>query len=583
MYATNEQNSLYTDEIKYYDQLHKEKYRDKNQTHKEHSELLANNLSSDSGHKSKLFNMVWNHRFLAGGRVQTAFGATQREVSPFSCAVSLKIEDSMKSIGLAHYEALQILRLGTGIGYNFSHLRPSGALIKKLGTNSCGPIRFIDHFDDMASLITSAGHRRGAQMAILNVDHPDIEHFIDAKMEKGRFSFFNFSVGISDKFMEAVNEDLSWDLIHEGTIYTTKSARDLWFKIINNAYESAEPGLVFLDRMNKENNLYYCEQIEATNPCSEQPLPPHGVCTLGSFNLVGYLIKDNKDFIFDYNTYVDDIKQIVEAYDNIFEDAKYAIPEHEEEAKNKRRIGLGLTGIANAIELLEDKPCYGEKNFCDILDDLAKTLTYVAYETSIELSKKKGPFKLFDPIKYTGSKFVQTLPMDIQRKIEMHGIRNSHLISYAPCGTISQCAWNVSSGVEPVFYHEVDRKVHLKDGKINVTLRDFAYREHNFKGKTLEECSIEDHLNVAEIVQKYCDSSVSKTINVKNDCSYEEYQETYKRAYNLGLKGITVFRPTELRGAVITKAVETVEIPKDHKDHTVVCFDGLCERNSAHT
>lgn len=564
-------------EFVYYNQLHKEKYRDSNQSKLEHDLTLAKRLSSNAQHYAKISDAIRNNRFLCAGRIQAALGAQEREVSPFNCSVSQRIDDSMDSIMAALSNAAKILRLGTGIGYNFSHLRPKGAEIKKLKTESSGPLSFMCMFDVMASTIASSGHRRGAQMGIMNVSHPDIEAFIDAKMQRDAYRQFNLSVGITDDFMEAVAQNKTWDLVFGEKIYKKVSARALWEKITRNAYNSAEPGIIFIDRLNDLNNLHYCETMEATNPCAEQPLPPYGLCTLGSFNLVGYIQQQgfSNKFNFDYQAFVQDIHTFVEAYDNIFDSAVYAIPEHREEALSKRRIGLGFTGIANAIELMCGEACYGEPEFCDYLDTICSVLRDEAYEASANLAKERGAFGLYRS-EYLNSKFIATLPVALQAKISKHGIRNSHLISYAPCGTISQVAGNVSSGVEPIFYHEVQRDVFMKDGKRSVTLKDYAYRRYGFKGKTLDECSVQDHMAVAETIQKYCDSSISKTVNVAANCSYEDYSQIYLQAHKLGLKGITVYRPTELRGAVITEA------KKDEKAGAMVdfssahCANGAC-------
>lgn len=566
-----------SDEFSYYDQLHQEKYRDTNQSKDNHNTQIALKLGSTELHQLELQESLQNDRFLPAGRVQAAIGAQEREVSPFNCSVSQRIDDSMDSIMGALGNAAKILRLGTGIGYNFSNLRPKGSEIKKLKTESSGPLSFMKIFDVMASTIASSGHRRGAQMGIMNVNHPDIEAFIDAKMAKDAYRQFNLSVGISDKFMEAVKEDAEWQLDHSGTIYKTIRARYLWEKITKNAYISAEPGIIFIDRLNDMNNLHYCEEIEATNPCAEQPLPPYGLCMLGSFNLVSYLkIRRGANPIFDYETFAGDIHSWVEAYDNIFDNAVYAIPEHKQEALNKRRIGLGFTGIANAIEMLHGEANYGSEIFCATLNVICETLRNRVYLASINLAKTRGAFPLFDADKYCESKFVKTLPITIQKQIKKYGIRNSHLISYAPCGTISQVAGNVSSGVEPIFYHEVSRDVHMKDGKVNVTLQDYNYRTYGFKGKTLEQCSVEDHLRVADTIQKHCDSAISKTVNVASNCNYEDYKEIYIQAHKLGLKGITVYRPTELRGSVITEAKkeQTNVVEKDFVG--AHCANGMC-------
>lgn len=573
-------NNKYLKELEYFNNLHSVKYKDKNQTREEHCQQLAHNLSSDYTHYTKLYDILYYNRFLPAGRVQAALGTVGRDVSPFNCSVSQKIDDSMQSILAAHSNAAMVLRLGTGIGYNFSHLRPEFAEIKTLKVGSSGTLSFINMFDAMCGTIRSAGHRRGAQMAILNVDHPDIEKFIDAKLEKGKFTNFNFSVGVSDEFMDAVQKDSMWALKHNGKTYKEVRAGYLWEKIIHNAYNSAEPGIINLSRLNSHNNLWYCEQIEATNPCSEQPLPPYGLCLLGSFNLPAYLYRKEDKVHFDSSIFIKDISTIVEAYDNIFDEATYAIPEHEEEALNKRRIGLGLTGIANAIELMLNLPSYGNEEFCLVLDKISRSLAILAYKASIELAKKRGAFKVFDKDKYlSGDSFAAYLPSEVKDDIYKYGIRNSHLISYAPCGTISQIARNVSSGVEPVFHYQMDRVVDMPEGKNTYTISDFAYREYNFKGKTLEQCSIEDHLNVAEICQRNCDSAVSKTINVASNCSFAEYKHVYMEAYKRGIKGITVYRPNDLRGAVIKEANlpnggwVQLELPFE-----TTCVNGACER-----
>lgn len=572
MLSPNMTSMSLSQEMKYYDQLHHEKYRDENQTKLVHNKVLSATMGSNKKHSDKLYDSLHNNRFLPAGRIQAALGATEREVSPFNCAVSQHIEDSMDSIMAAVSNAAKILRLGTGIGYNFSNLRPRGAEIKKLKTQSSGPLSFMKIFDVMASTIASSGHRRGAQMGIMNVSHPDIEAFISAKMEKNAYRQFNFSVGITDDFMRCVQSNGEWPLQFIGRVYKTVKAKYLWEQITRSAFESAEPGIIFIDRLNDQNNLYYCESIEATNPCAEQPLPPYGVCTLGSFNLVGYLGHQNGERIFDIHTFKKDIHTWVEAYDNIFENAVYAIPEHREEAISKRRIGLGFTGIANAVEYLCGKPNYGSVQFCKILDMLCKTLRDEAYHASIVLARSRGSFSKYDK-RYNESKFIKSLPNDIQENLSEYGIRNSHLISYAPCGTISQCAGNVSSGVEPVFYHEMQRDVYMKEGKINVTLQDYMIREHNFKGKTLSKCSVEDHMRVAETIQKYCDSSISKTVNVSPDCSYEEYAQIYIQAHKLGLKGITVFKPNEIRGEVIKESRKSDVVADMNNLH---CANGAC-------
>lgn len=561
-------------ELQYYDQLHAEKYRDKNQSFEAHCLAFAHNVASNQRHAEQIFSILISHKFLPAGRVQAAMGAKEREVSAFNCSVSQRIEDDITSIMDAVGQAAKILRLGTGVGYNFSHIRPKGALIVKLQTEASGPVSFMNIYDAMASTIASSGHRRGAQMGILSVEHPDIELFIDAKNEPGKFRQFNLSVGVTDAFMEALENDADWNLTFDGKVYKTVRASYLWEKIMSSAYHTAEPGVIFLDRINKENNLKYCEEIEATNPCSEQPLPPYGLCLLGSFNLIRY-VKGNK---FNYSEFKKHIAIMVEAYDNIFEKSVYAIPEHEKEAISKRRMGIGLTGIANAIEFMVGKPSYGSDEFNKIFDKIAKTLRDQCYQTSAELAVERGAFAKFSQ-EYLNSPFIKRLPKAIRDMIAKTGIRNSHLLSYAPCGTISQTAHNVSSGVEPIFFHSVSRMVHMKEGQIKITLSDYNLRNFGFKGKTLEDCSIQDHISVAAIAQKYCDSAVSKTINVATSCTYDAYQKIYLDAYYNGSKGITVFRPTELRGAVIVSS-SAPTVQKNKKEYVYgesgSCANGVC-------
>jgi len=403
-------------------------------------------------------------------------------------------------------------------------------------------------------------------LGIMNVSHPDIEAFIDAKMEKGTYRQFNLSVGITDEFMRAVEKQEQWPLTFNDRTYKTVEAVVLWEKITRNAYNSAEPGIIFIDRLNDQNNLYYCERIEATNPCAEQPLPPYGLCTLGSFNLVKYVDLQHET-CFNLNLLKQDIHAWTEAYDNIFDNATYAIPEHKTEALNKRRIGLGFTGIANAIEIVVGKGCYGSWEFVCLLEILCKVLRDEAYAASVALARQRGSFPLYSSA-FCDSKFIKCLPDQLQEDICKYGIRNSHLISYAPCGTISQCAGNISSGVEPIFHHEVQRDVYMKEGKVNVTLMDYNTRNYGFKGKTLDECSVADHMRVASTIQRYCDSAVSKTVNVASNCTYSEYEQIYREAHRLGLKGITVYRPNDIRGIVIKK--------KEKEDVTTQPASGYC-------
>lgn len=533
------------------DDLHSQKYRDPGQSKEEHAAKLAATLQSNPTHGQKLLDLFVSDRFLPAGRVQAA-GGSSRNSSFFNCNVSGTIEDSMESIMENLKQAMLTLRLGTGIGYDFSNIRPRGAPISTLKSEASGPLSFMDVFDAGCKTIHMS-HRRGAQMGMLRVDHPDILHFIDAKLEK-RFSTFNLSVSITDRFMDALRCNENYMLNHAGTYYDTLPASEVWDKITRNAYNSAEPGMIFIDRINAENNLYYCETIAATNPCSEQPLPPYGLCLLGSFNLPKYLsVESGSYYVWNTDQLNEDVRAVVEAYDNIFERSIYALPQQQIEAVTKRRIGLGFTGIANAIEIMLGRAAYGDTQFNATFRSIADTFRHFVYEASVRLAAERGSFQLFDKEKYLHAAFIKKLPPYIRDGIAKYGIRNSHLISYAPCGTISLTGGNLSSGVEPVFYPTTKRKVIMNGGQETfINVQDYALREYGILGKTLEQCTIQDHLGVHEIAQEFCDSSVSKTINVPPSITFEDYQNVWLDAYERGAKGLTVYRPNEIRAPIIT-------------------------------
>lgn len=405
------------------------KYLLKGETFKEGCTRVASSLSDNHDHFLEFREALLEQRFLPAGRIQASMGAP-RETTPYNCFVSRTIEDSMSGITTALAEAAETMRLGGGIGYDFSTLRPKGDTIVSLDSKSSGPLSFMNIYDALCKTISSAGHRRGAQMGVLRVDHPDIEEFIQAKTNSGNLTMFNISVGITDKFMEAVKKDTMFDLVFEGRVYKQVRAKNLWEKILRNTWDWAEPGVLFIDRINKKNNLYYCETISATNPCGEQPLPPYGACLLGSFNLTKYITEEG----FDYGLLSKDIPNVVRAMDNIVDRAIYPLEMQKESALSKRRMGLGLTGVANAFEYL-DLP-YGSEEFKAELSYFMAWFRDTVYWASINLAKEKGSFPLFDKEKYLESEFIKTLPFYIKEEIRNHGIRNSHLLSIAPTGTI---------------------------------------------------------------------------------------------------------------------------------------------------
>jgi len=476
---------------------------------------------------------------MGGGRTQAAVG-NPRKVTAFNCYVSGTINDSMEDIMAKATEAAETMRMGGGIGYDFSTLRPRGDRIVSLDSKSSGPISFMGIYDAICRTIASAGHRRGAQMGVLRVDHPDIEEFIRAKQNDHALKGFNISVGVTDEFMRAVESGSMFSLKYEGKTYKQVHAPSLWEEIMRSTWDWAEPGILFIDRINEMNNLYYCETIAATNPCGEQPLPPYGACLLGSFNLTKYIVFSTElGAYFDYELFKHDIPIVVRAMDNIHDETIFPLEAQALESRNKRRMGLGLTGVANAGEVLGFP--YGSKEFNEWFVEIMSVFSEYCYWASVDLAKEKGPFPLFDAEFYGASAFVRTLPMDLQEAIKTHGIRNSHLLSIAPTGTISICADNVSSGIEPVFSHSYDRTVQHFDGPVIEKVTDYGYREWGVKGKTANECTAIEHLTVLAIASRFVDSAVSKTINVSPNMPWDEFKDIYMKAWHYGCKGVTTF------------------------------------------
>lgn len=481
-----------------------------------------------------------------------------------NCFVSGTIADDFDDIMEKAKEAGHTMRLGGGIGYDFSTLRPRGSIIKSLGSQSSGPVSFMAIYDTICGTISSAGHRRGAQMGVLRVDHPDILEFVHSKRNSNSLTRFNISVGITDTFMKAVKNDTEYSLKFKGKTYNKLKARTVWDAIMRSTWDWAEPGVLFIDRINDWNNLYYCENIAATNPCGEQPLPPYGACLLGSFNLVKYT---GPKRLFRDDLLQEDVRHIVRAMDNIIDIGIYPLPQQEEEGKSKRRMGLGVTGLANTLEYL-GKP-YGSESFLEFMEEILSIIQIEAYNTSIELAKEKGPFPLFDKERYLKGKFIQTLPSIIKEGITENGIRNSHLLSIAPTGTISLVADNVSSGIEPIFSYEYNRTIQEYDGPKIETIQDYGYRVWGIKGRTANEVTAQEHIAVLTTAQKYVDSSVSKTCNVGVDVTWEEFKNIYMTAYDNGAKGCTTFRAAGKREGIL-KETEKEYISDD--DTVEICM-----------
>ena len=535
-------------------EIHAMKYRSEGESFSEACARFANALADDPVHFRKLYNILLNMRFLGGGRTQAAIGST-RKVTAFNCFVSGTIEDSMSSIMQRATEAAETMRMGGGIGYDFSTLRPRGDTIVSLDSKSSGPVSFMGIFNAVCDTISSAGHRRGAQMAVMRVDHPDIEEFIRAKQNDDRFRAFNISVGITDAFMLAVRDGAEFELRFGGRVYKKIDARALWEEIMRSTWEWAEPGVLFIDRINQMNNLYYCETIAATNPCGEQPLPPYGACLLGSFNLTKYLrpALEGGGHSFDLQQFIEDIPVVVRAMDNIHDNTFFPLPQQAKESKLKRRMGLGVTGLANAGEVLGYP--YGSPEFLEFTSKVMAVLRDTAYASSAMLAAEKGTFPLYEEA-YLSGKFIRGLPESVQSLIKKHGIRNSHLLSVAPTGTISLSADNISSGIEPVFSHYYDRTIQTFDGPKVERVEDWAYREFGIKGRTSTECTAMEHLSVLAAVQHYVDSSCSKTINVDPNTPWKAFKEIYTTAWEAGAKGCTTFNPGGKRFGILNEVKE---------------------------
>ena len=530
------------------------KYRQDGESFDDKVKRMAGALNDTPEHQLELEDIFGNMRFLPAGRVQNAMGS-RRITTAFNCFVSGVIEDNMKSIMKRAAEAAETMRKGGGIGYDFSRLRPRGDHINSLDSQSSGPVSFMGIFDAVCQTIASSGHRRGAQMGVLRVDHPDILDFIRAKRNSDKLTGFNISVGITDAFMEALDNNTEYELLFDGVVRGTLSAQMVWDEIMNSTWDWAEPGVLFIDRIQEMNNLWYCETIEATNPCGEQPLPPQGACLLGSFNLVKYLDKNAGNYTFNFTQFKKDIPHVVRAMDNIIDRTIYPLKEQSDEAKDKRRMGLGVTALANAGELLGYP--YASPDFLNWTEKVFACLRDNCYKASALLAKEKGAFPMYRP-EYLKSNFVRTLPASVKKEIREYGIRNSHLTSIAPTGTISLVADNVTGGIEPVFSHYYDRTIQTFEGPRVERVEDYAY-SRGVAGRTSSDISVQDHLAVLLLSQHYIDSACSKTCNVGDDVSYEDFKQVYVDAWKGGAKGCTTFRISGKRFGIFNETVEAEE------------------------
>ncbi|HEY3911809.1 MAG TPA: adenosylcobalamin-dependent ribonucleoside-diphosphate reductase [Stellaceae bacterium] len=514
----------------------------------------------------QFYQAMTDFKFLPAGRVVAGAGSS-RSVTLFNCFVMGTIPDDMGGIFAHLREAALTMQQGGGIGYDFSSLRPRGAPVKGVGADASGPLSFMDVWDAMCRTIMSAGYRRGAMMATLRCDHPDIEAFIEAKREPGRLRMFNLSVLVTDAFMQAVAENAPWELSFAGAVARVLPARELWDKIMRATYAYAEPGVIFIDRINRKNNLWYCETIHATNPCGEQPLPPYGACLLGSINLARLVAAPfTPQARLDLDRLRALVPDCVRMMDNIVDISQFPLSEQRHEAAAKRRIGLGVTGLADALILCGLR--YGSAAAVAAAEEWLGAIEREAYLSSAALAAEKGAFPLFDRDRYLEGETVAALDRDVRDAIARHGIRNALLTSVAPTGTISLFADNVSSGIEPVFSFRHSRNLLMPDGsRREEEVEDYAHRVfRRIRGEAAplpdyfvdaQVLTPEDHLVMQAAVQKHVDSSISKTINLPADIPFERFKEVYREAYALGCKGCTTYRPNEVTGAVLAAAPET--------------------------
>ncbi len=508
------------------------------------------------------YQLMVDYKFLPAGRILAGAG-TGRDVTLFNCFVMGRAQDSISGIFEELKHAALAMQQGGGIGQDFSTIRPKGAEVKSIGADASGPISFMSVWDAMCRTIMSAGARRGAMMATLACDHPDIEAFIDAKRDGQSLRMFNLSVLISDAFMAAVKNDAQWPLKFDGKVFKTVRAKALWDKIMQANYESAEPGVIFIDRINRLNNLSYCETIYATNPCGEQPLPPFGACLLGSMNLPQFI-----ENAFEEGAQLNEqalgeaVSVAVRMLDNVIDVSKFPLPQLEKEAKEKRRIGLGVTGLADALAMC--KLSYGSSRAVELATRWMSIIEMAAYRASALLAKEKGSFPCYEEIAFCQSHGVMGLDDKTRQLIKQHGMRNGLVTSIAPTGTISLFAGNVSSGVEPIFASEYTRKILRPDGgHDDEKVVDYAVSLYRRKfGEevelpdyfvSVEDLTPADHLAMQSALQKHVDSAISKTINCAAEISFGDFKQIYSDAYDLGLKGCTTYRPNDVTGSVLSQ------------------------------
>lgn len=564
-------------------QLHGLKYRQRGEVFDDYCVRYARTTADDKHHFYKLLECLRSQAVLPGGRQQRSVG-WPFQTTAFNCFVGGTIPDDTRGIGDAHTEAMLTLRSGGGCGWDFSTLRPRGEPIRRLGddAHASGPVSFMGIWHAMCNTIRSAGERRGAMMAVLRVEHPDVMTFVRCKKNGTELTNFNVSLAVTDEFMEALYAGGSYELRFGGRSFGRMKAEDVWAAVMENNWDWAEPGCLFIDRINGMNPLHYCETIAATNPCAEQPLPPAGACLLLSHNVVKYLVPSyarsargsdgaslngsSRGYEIDLDRLAHDVGLTVRACDNVFENTVFPLEAQAAEAFAKRRMGVGVTGVANALEVCGHR--YGTDGYVELQSRVLEVVRDTAYRTSVEMARAKGAFPLFDADKWLASGFAQTLPEDIRWLIKKYGLRNGLLLSIAPTGTISLVADNVSSGIEAPPVIECDRTVQLADGPRQVALNDWAWEEHQVRCRTALECPPADHVKVLCAAQKYVDSSISKTTNFRGEkpgadaeeragcVSFQDFKDVYRLAYDGGAKGCTTFNVNGKRMGIIRERAD---------------------------
>jgi ribonucleoside-diphosphate reductase alpha chain len=523
---------------------------------------LASVETAPSEWEGLFYEALEDFRYLPAGRIVAGAG-TGRSVTLFNCFVMGTIPDSMGGIFESLKEAALTMQQGGGIGYDFSTIRPRGAPVSGVAADASGPLSFMDVWDAMCRTIMSAGSRRGAMMATMRCDHPDVEDFVAAKADPARLRMFNVSVLATDAFMEAVKADGPWELVFGGQVYKTIRARDLWNRMMRATYDYAEPGVIFIDRINAENNLSYAETIAATNPCGEQPLPPYGACLLGSVNLAR-LVRDpfGADARIDAGELAELVATAIRMMDNVVDASRFPLEAQAQEAQAKRRIGLGVTGLADALVMTGLR--YGSPEAVETTGDWMRLIANAAYRASALIAAEKGAFPLFDVKAYAEAPMIRRLDPEVQALIAEHGLRNALLTSIAPTGTISLFAGNVSSGIEPIFATSYTRKVLQPDGsRTEEEVVDYAVQMwRDLHGDadlpaqfvTAQDLAPMDHVRMQAAAQPWIDSSISKTINVPADIGFEAFKDVYLEAYETGCKGCTTYRPNDVTGSVLSVA-----------------------------